>query len=197
MVELGVLCLIPVAAGLTLGRFAGGRLSVLGGQFRALWLPWLAVSVQAVQYHVEAFRHIVQEELHIPVLILIISIGVCWLLINIRHWKWAARSAASLILAGAVLNGVAIAANDRMPYSPEAAAQSGLSPNATSAKNQPADEQTTVPKLGDILPVPVLQKIVSIGDLLIGFGTAALLVLLMRPEDRAVPPMKSLKGGEE
>jgi hypothetical protein len=84
-----------------------------------------------------------------------------------------------------VLNAAPIALNGRMPYDPAANAAVGLEAGVETPKNEPAHAKTRLAALGDTIPVPVLRKVVSPGDLLIGGGACALVALAMRRHRRA------------
>jgi hypothetical protein len=166
-----VLACAPVALGLGIGALAGGRLHRLAGWFRWTWLLWLAVAVQVLHTYVLADRGI-------TVLPVVFGIGLVWLGLNLRHWPASGRIAGLTILAGVLSNGVAVLANGRMPYSRAAAEIVGAS--GTTPKNEPMSADSRLTFLGDVIPVPGLDKIVSVGDVLIVVGTVALLVLAMR-----------------
>jgi hypothetical protein len=85
-----------------------------------------------------------------------------------------------VIVLGALLNGAAIAANGRMPYDPAAVEAVGLPAGIETPKNVPAGPDTRLAGLGDVLPVPGLRKVVSVGDLLIAVGAASFVALVMR-----------------
>jgi hypothetical protein len=91
------------------------------------------------------------------------------------------------IVLGAAVNGLAIAANGRMPYDPAVAAAMGLRSGAETPKNEPAGAGTRLGFLGDTIPVPGLRTVVSPGDVLIGVGACTFVVLAMRrrPEQSA------------
>ena len=180
-----VLAVAPVAFGVLIGRLAGGRFPAIAGRCRALWLLWLASAVQVLHLHAGGVRHWVQDEVGVPMIAVVFAVGIVWLVVNLRHWPWRLRLPGMVVLAGAVANGIAIAGNGRMPYSPAAAALAGVPPGATSPKNTPATADSTVVFLGDVIPVPWLHKIVSAGDVLIALGVVLFLVMAMRQDVHA------------
>ena len=123
----------------------------------------------------------------VPMLIVVFAPVLIWLGINLRVWPTAIRVAGSVIALGAVLNGIAIAANGRMPYSPAMAEAVGLRPGLTTPKNEPVNTRTRLSLLGDTIPIAPLRKILSPGDVLISAGTCAVVALAMRRHRREEP----------
>ncbi|HLV59599.1 MAG TPA: DUF5317 family protein [Natronosporangium sp.] len=85
------------------------------------------------------------------------------------------------VLAGAGANALAILLNGGMPYSATAARAVGLTVDDETVRNTVAGEDTRLPWLGDVIPVPSLGAVVSVGDLLIAVGLVGLVASLMRP----------------
>ncbi|WP_455359012.1 DUF5317 family protein [Streptomyces sp. SYSU K21746] len=179
-----VLCVLPVVVGVVVGYGTGGRLFALAGSVRAAGLLWLAAGIQALQYYVHPVRRFFDDSLRIPLLWLVFGTGAAWLVVNLRTWSWVMRTGAALVLMGALANGAAVIANGRMPYAPEAAVALGKPAGVTTPKNEPANQDTKFAYLGDTMPVPVLAKIVSPGDLLIGIGIVVLVSTGMRGTGR-------------
>ncbi|MET0416326.1 MAG: DUF5317 family protein [Actinoplanes sp.] len=176
-----LLTIAPPLAGVGLGYLLGGRLAGFRHlRIRALWLLWVAAGVQLLQYESATVRRFAEETLGVPMLALVFGIVLAWFAVNLRQWPRAIRVAGAVIVLGAVLNGLAIAANGRMPYDPAAVAAVGLPTGVQTPKNVPAGEHTRLAGLGDVIPVPGLRKVVSAGDLLIGAGAAAFVALAMR-----------------
>jgi hypothetical protein len=175
-----ILALIPVAAGVGVGYLLGGRLSELGGRFRAVWLLWLAVAVQVLHNSSAAARRVVPDRAGVSMLVIVFGIGLLWLAVNLWHWQPAMRYAGVVVMIGALANGAAVAANGRMPYSVSAAASAGVPAGATTPKNEPALDHTRLTLLADNIPIPPMHKIVSVGDALIAAGTVVLLAAGMR-----------------
>lgn len=198
----GLLLLVaPPVAGVIVGYAAGGRLAQLRSiRVRALWLIWLAAAVQAAQYYAPAVRAVLEQGLGVPMLAIVFVLVLVWLAANVRRWPTAIRTAGAIIAAGALLNGLVIALNGRMPYDPAMAAAVGLRPGLTTAKNEPADATTRLAILGDTIPIAPLQKVISPGDVLIAGATVALVAFGMRrridqPERTASVPHLTT-GGE-
>lgn len=88
-----------------------------------------------------------------------------------------------LIGVGLALNAVVIIANGGMPVDPRAAGAMGealAAALAGSAFHMPSGAATRLPLLGDVMPVPWVSLVVSIGDVLMLVGIAAFLVWAMR-----------------
>lgn len=78
---------------------------------------------------------------------------------------------------GFVLNLVVIAANGAMPVSRQAAEAAGvpITPEIQGPRHEILDENTILPWLGDVIPLPPLNRVVSIGDLWLALAIAYLL----------------------
>ncbi|GIF21729.1 hypothetical protein Ate02nite_44590 [Paractinoplanes tereljensis] len=161
----------PPLAGVALGYLSGGRLGGLRTiEVKALWLVWLAAAAQFAQYRVPI--------LHGPVtLVVVFGAVLAWLAVNLPRRPVALRVAGLLIVLGALLNGLPIALNGRMPY--DAGAATGETP-----KNVAANEQTRAAILGDTIPLAPLHALISPGDILIGGGACAFVLLAMRRPER-------------
>jgi Family of unknown function (DUF5317) len=176
-----IFLLLGPLIGLAFGWLLGGRLAnLVKVRLRALWLLWLAAGVQAVQYYSWPLRTILQDRLGISILAFVFAIVAVWLAVNLRPAPPVLRFAVAIILAGAALNATVIAMNGRMPYSMAAARTAGLPAGSANPKNAPADANTRLAFIGDVIPVAPLRKIVSPGDLLIILGAAATVAAAMR-----------------
>ncbi|GAA1852173.1 DUF5317 family protein [Asanoa iriomotensis] len=189
MVYTALLLVAPLVAGVAGGYAFGGRLANLGAvRLRAPWLLWIAAVVQVVQLFVEPFARFVEDGLHVPMLAVVFGPVAIWLVLNLRGRGLAARIAVAMIFVGGALNAIAIALNNgRMPYDPEAAVLAGLPVGVETRKNAPADANTFVAHLGDVIAVPPIHKVVSAGDLLIAAGVAALIAVMMTATARQGP----------
>ncbi len=118
MFQVLILLVTPVLVGVLIGYAAGGRLAnLLSLRLRALWLLWLAGAVQAAQYYLPWLRRLVQDNLGIPMLAVVFAIVLMWITLNLLRWPRLMRLAAALIVAGAIGNGLVIAAG-RRPSAP-------------------------------------------------------------------------------
>lgn len=183
-----MLLLYSIAAGLLLGRLAGGRLDGLASvRFRLAPIALGGLLFQLVLFSPVATERVGDAG---PVLYVASTLAVLVaLLANLRlPGLW-------VLAVGAALNLVAIVANGGyMPSSPEAwMALNGLPEVPTAAYTNSAlmTSTTAFPALGDIFvfphPLP-LANVFSIGDVLIAVGAIVFLVWQMRtamPQERA------------
>jgi hypothetical protein len=181
MLQAMILLTTPVLVGVLIGYATGGRLANLPAvRLRGLWLLWLAAAVQAAQYYLPWLRRLVQDDLGIPMLAVVFALVLLWVARNLLRSPRALQLAVALVVLGAVSNGLAIAANGRMPYAPQAAVRAHLRAAVAGPKNQPADDATRLAALGDVIPLPPLGKVLSAGDLLIAAGVSAGVAMAMR-----------------
>jgi hypothetical protein len=191
---MAVLVIGPLAAGMLAGYAAGGRLrDLLRTRIRAVWLLWTAAAIQFVQFEMPAAR----DALGVPLLVPVFGLVAAWLLVNLPGRPRAVRLAVAVILLGGGLNAAAIAANGRMPYSVAALESAQVSPDQRargerSPKHVAADDRTRLIGLGDVIPVRPLGKVVSLGDLVLLAGVAALLAAAMHRS--AAGPHRSRPG---
>lgn len=94
-----------------------------------------------------------------------------------------------LLLAGLglLLNVVVITANQAMPVSATASRTAGLDPppqSSTELKHERLDSETSLPWLADVIPVPGLKEILSVGDLFLALGIGRLVYVRMSPNRR-------------
>jgi hypothetical protein len=178
-----MLFIAPLAIGVFVGYLAGGSLAgLMSTRLRALWLLWLAAAVQAV----ELYAHVFGRDVRLPLLIVTVVLAGAWLAANLPGRPRAMKIAASAALAGGLVNGAAIAANGRMPYLPAAARTAGIAAGLATPKNVAAAPGSHLTALGDIIPVPPLHTIISIGDILIIMATIAIITFAMRAVPRHV-----------
>ncbi|MFD4325075.1 DUF5317 family protein [Nocardioides sp. NPDC058538] len=157
---------------------------------------WLIVLVAALEFmHVEGlwpgWVEANAERRAYSVLVVVIAIAFCWL--NRSLWSHrSGRWALSLIPLGTVSNSVPIAVLGAMPYSVSGARAAGyssaeLATDASGYIRLDDVSQLWIP-LADLIPVPVLMKVLSIGDLLLFPGLALLIVACFQPSasDRSV-----------
>jgi Family of unknown function (DUF5317) len=178
---------LPVGAGLLAGYAAGGSLAgLVATRLRVLWLLWLAAGVQTAQLASGRLAGsgglpgAAARDLRGPLLVAVFALAGAWLAANLAGRPRAMQAAAGLALAGGLANGVAIAANGRMPYLPGAARAAGLARDAETPKNVVAGPASHLAALGDIIPVPPLHAVISLGDVLIVAGVIVLIAAAMR-----------------
>lgn len=195
-----VLMVLPVlvAVLIVVVRNGGVRGIVLQG-LRHVWLVWLAAAVQFLRVSDPAWAAPVLTPLDglWPVL-------VTWLLAalfaaaNIGSMRRAARVGLAILVLGFTLNSLTVALNGGMPFSVSAARSAGFSASdiAVPKLGHPRLTSDTNLKLfSDRIPVPGLQRVVSIGDLLMLLGgTWVLVTLAVMPTRR---PVSAPTVGEE
>lgn len=176
--------LIAVAA----GYLSGGRLGALAHlRLPRIWLVWLAFSVQFV---VAFLPPDPRQSLRAPL------VGLAFLLVAV--WivgVWPAltrilRGGLVLIGVGWAMNLAVITMNNGMPVSAETLERVGLpSENIESGdlgKHVELDEDTVLPWLGDVIPLPLvgtLRKAISIGDVVMLLGLGVFIPAAMRLRD--------------
>ena len=176
-----MLFIAPLAMGALAGYVAGGSLAgLLSIKLRALWLLWLAAAVQAAELYVR----VLSRDVRLPLLVVTVALAGAWLAANLPGRPRAMKIAACAALAGGLVNGAAIVANGRMPYLPAAARAVGIAPGLATPKNVAAAPGSHLIALGDIIPVPPLHKVISIGDILIIIATIAIIATAMRAAPR-------------
>lgn len=164
--------LFGVIAGIALALFRGGSLKKLGEvHIRWAWIVLVALIIQIILVYVLPDRTGVARVLfpltHAAILV------VAWVNRDLE-WMW-------LVAAGVLLNFIVIVANGGyMPVTPQALAQAGLieRPEAVdSGAWMPgtkdivlSKDQTLLWWFSDIVVLPPIQRIVSIGDILITTG---------------------------
>jgi Family of unknown function (DUF5317) len=176
-VETATLFIAPVAAGVLAGYLTGGSLAgLLSIRLRALWLLWLAALVQVGELYARTLGH----DWRLPLLAITFALAGAWLVANLPGRSLVMKTAGCAALAGGLANGVAIAANGRMPYLPAAARTAQIAPGLATPKNVAAAPGSHLIALGDTIPVPPLHTIISIGDILIIIATITLIATAMR-----------------
>jgi hypothetical protein len=171
---------ITVAVGALIGIAVGGRPRHLPEHSFHLW-PLLLAGL-ALQVLVEGgFVGGAGVPLVIVSYLLLLGFGV----LNLR------LSGMGVVLFGIALNLVPIAVNGGMPVRPGALVDAGIAPSIERAQYvqlrgerhlERGDDHLVA--LGDIIPIRRIKQVVSFGDLILGVGTAALIVGLLRPPRR-------------
>lgn len=91
----------------------------------------------------------------------------------------------ALVAAGLALNAVVIAANGAMPVAPAAMRVLGVDHlEVPLGKHTRMTDATLLPWLADVIPLPPLRSIISVGDIVLAAGLVPLTHALMR-EPRA------------
>lgn len=173
----------------TIGYLRGGRLSRIA---EGIGWSWLLLVGLALQVAVESAAP--HDELPSPVVtgLLLASqlLVAVWVVAN-RY-----RHGMALIFLGLLLNAVVLVANGAMPVDPEAIAAIGLpGVEPLTGKHELMTDDTRFRYLADVVPLPPLRTIVSVGDVLLGAGIIPLMSHLMTyrtPSERRGGPRKSL-----
>lgn len=166
-----------IAAGVGIGWCGGGRLGRLSGlRFRVPALAAAACALQVGSGLAPATRR--------PLLLTASWVLVgAWLLVNALA-RPALRIALVVVAIGIGLNTVVMAANGGMPVPESSARQVGLSADDVVRghlwKHVVAGPDTRLWWLGDVLRVPALRFVVSVGDLIAMVGLALLVSAAMR-----------------
>jgi len=154
----------------------GGRLHRIGhAEIRAGWVLFVGVAIQFT-VDVAAGRGLLPDAGVMGWSLLLSSqvLVVAFLLLNRRlPGVW-------LVAAGLALNAAVMAANRAMPVDPAAIAAIGMEGAAVPpGKHTLLTAQTHLPWLADIIPVPWLRSILSVGDLVLAAGLLPMTHALM------------------
>jgi hypothetical protein len=110
---------------------------------------------------------------------------------------------ATLMLIGIALNVVVISANQAMPVSETAARAAGTDfltderhvEHGLHLRNEILDEDTRLPWLADVIPLPVVGQVASVGDAILGWGIALLVYKRMKSSSIPAPTANSTLSG--
>lgn len=184
--------LLPLLLGLVAGILRGGRLAnIARARFR---LPGLVFAGLGLQVGAELIAWLVNHRFRLEGRGLLIVTVSYLLLIT---FVLANRRLANRRLPGAVLIGVGLAlnlavilANGGMPVSLEAADAAGVDPRSylrSAVKHRVMGPGTVWGFLGDVIPIPLVQSVVSVGDLVLATGVFLLVEKLVRsyPEPKS------------
>jgi Family of unknown function (DUF5317) len=177
----------PVLGVLT-GWLMGGRVRRLGElPLRAVWLIWVAVALQVLQYW-SPYRRFFEADLGISPVLVSYAVLAAWLILNVAYLRGGLRMAVTVVTGGWLLNYVVIATNGAMPVSGRALRDAGVGTSATRNgvadghlfKHELATSITSLRWLGDVVPVRVLHTVVSAGDIVLWLGVIATVAVGMR-----------------
>ncbi|WP_456787049.1 DUF5317 family protein [Cellulomonas sp. P5_C5] len=172
-----LLLVVPVLAALVLVLRRGGLASLTHVRVRGA--PW-ALTGAAVQALRSADPAWAQGVLHaaggalVPLALAVCAVGFAFA--NARGAGRPVRVALVVATAGALSNALATALNGGMPFSVPAARSVGLDV-AGAPGHVPIDGSTLLVPLADLVPVPGVAMVFSVGDVLLWAGLAAVLVL--------------------
>jgi hypothetical protein len=168
------LVLVTVGGAIVVSYLRGGRISrIADAELRHTWLLFAGLLLQLV-VDAAAVRGMLQEPGSYLLLLASQVLVLIWVLVN---W-W--RPGMVLIGLGLLLNAVVIGANGAMPVSQDAIDALGIGDvTVHPGKHELMTEQTQLPWLADILPLPPLRTIISVGDIVLAAGLIPLVHHLM------------------
>lgn len=175
------LAVVALAVVVSLAR--GGRLDrIADAHLRSVWLLFAGLVLQLL-VDAAAGRGIIADAGLVGSGLLVVSqaLIVAWLVRNRRlPGIW-------LVAAGLTLNVVVMTANGAMPVHPAAMDALGLGPlEVPLGKHTLLTDATWFPWLADVIPLPPLRTIISVGDVVVAIGLIPMTHALMtwpRSED--------------
>ena len=174
------LAVLALLAGLVVAVAAGGR----PGNIPAERLRWPALTLLAVALYWAPSLLGASPSAAVVLILFSYASLLAFALANLRLTGMA------VVALGLGLNALVIVANDGMPVDPRAVVSTGLaSPGELEAIELGAGRQWQEPDdrlavLGDVVPVAVLDEVVSFGDLVLAAGLANVGFRLLRPARR-------------
>ncbi len=178
---------VAVTAGILIGFLRGGRFENLAEASFRLW-PLLLVGVVVQGAAAFTTQGAVVLILASYVLLLVFSAS------NLHH------AGMGVVFVGIAMNLVVIGSNGGMPVRDDAIVAAGIVERAEigrldfGTKRHRETGQDRVTFLGDIIPVPVAEEVLSFGDLAMSVGVAAVLVNLLRRPIRRAPEGSASPG---
>ena len=164
---------VAIVAGVLIGLLCGGRFENLGDASFRLWpLLTLGVVVQGAA----AFT----ADGAVPLILGSYALLLIFTAVNLHH------AGMGVVFVGIAMNLLVIAVNGGMPVRADAIVAAGIvgyeqipSLEFGSKRHlETPDDRLTF--LGDIIPVPLAEEVLSFGDLAMSVGVAAVLVNLLR-----------------
>lgn len=172
-----ILVLVVAGVAALYGLVRGGSLDALARtQFRFVWLLFSALLVQVA---FDIWDPAWLSETGDLVVLLATNVAVAGFLALNWHLPGMFLAAGGLLL-----NVLVIALNGGMPVSLEAAEIAGLHDfSAWGIKHEPLGEATILPWIADVIPLPGLKQLLSIGDVVLAGGIAWLVYRRTLAED--------------
>lgn len=163
---------LVVGTGIVVALLRGGKLRIEDVGLRAMWVAPAALALQL-------FSFVAPGTLLNAGLILTSYSLLVYGLVRNSHLQ-----SLRLVLLGVILNMLVIAANGgRMPVDPRAAQASRVNIESVlagaEAKHVVAGPETRLSFLGDVIPVPLVRRVISVGDIAISLGLFLLIQDLM------------------
>lgn len=165
-----ILAVLLLGVGVVWGLAQGGKLNKLGEvEFKFPWLVFAGLGLQIGAELVGSFifRGLGSSAAGLIILALSYACLIAFLVLNLKHMG------ALIIGAGLALNLLVILLNQSMPVSVRAARAAGIGSVQfleSAVKHQVMSAGTKLSFLGDVIPVPLIGTVVSVGDVLIGVG---------------------------
>lgn len=168
------LTVLIVGAAVVVSLLRGGRFRrIAEADLRSTWLLFVGLGLQLIVDAAAARGHL-EGNAGYALLLTSQLLVVGWTLAN---W-W--RPGMLLIFLGLALNATVMAANGAMPVAPEAIAAIGLEgAEVPPGKHELMTEDTRLPFLADIWPLPPIRTIISVGDVVLAAGLIPLVHHLM------------------
>ena len=168
------LAVATLAVAVVVALLRGGRLRrIADSDLRWAGLLFLGVVLQVI-VDLAAGRGVIGGGLTYAGLLASQIVVLAWVLGNRRQRGMA------LIGLGLLLNAVVMAANGAMPVDPDAVRALGVDTVAIApGKHELLTSQTRLPWLADVLAVPPIRTVISVGDLVLATGIAVLVHHLM------------------
>ena len=185
---------VAIVAGVLIGLLRGGRFENLGEATFRLWpLLILGVVVQAAA----AFT----AEGAVALILASYALLLLFTALNLQH------AGMGVVFVGIALNVLVIGANGGMPVRADAIVAAGIVEHDEidtldfGAKRHLETPDDRLMVLGDIIPVPVAEEVLSFGDLAMAVGVATVLAGLLRkrrgPAFRPTAPEGSASPGSD
>ena len=173
-----VLVVVTVAAAVVVGRLRGGR-------FANLSTASLRGGLLAVGAAVAQFLHAISP--HPGAAVALTGISQAALL----AFLWCNRYVAGVFLAavGSLMNTAVIVANGAMPVSRDAIMLVSRHPDELGGgRHRLLTDGDALPWLADIIGLPLLRTVISVGDVVLAAGIALVVIDLMQQAPPAVAP---------
>ena len=178
MLLVGVTLIVAVVVGL----LRGGSLHQLSQT--PLRSGWLAVGAAGVQLA----SGLIGGPPTVGVLLTLVSQALLLAFL----WRNRLLPGAVLVAIGSTCNAAVIAANGAMPVSREAILKVARHPlELTGGRHRILEPGDALPWLADIIGLPALRTVVSVGDVVMAAGVGLIMVHLLQPPRRRPPSERS------
>jgi hypothetical protein len=178
-----------VAAGVLL--LIHRRRLVAATPLRALWLVPLVLLATVLASRIQAGTVVSDSLVNRVLAVVVLAAAIAFVRMNWNQQSRLVRSGVLLTAAGAAGNALASLVYGFMPVLAASARWLGsdLQPGDRPDPQYVAAHASQLPALllGDVLPVPGLDAVISIGDLLLAPGCAILLAAVLAPLFEALP----------